>query len=118
MKFKSLMLAAALFGLFSVAQAHTHLTKSVPEENSVVSEAPSQLMLHFSGVTHLTALTVQKEGEKEARKIDPLPQESAAEFTIPVSSLTAGTYTVNWRVVGNDNHVMSGALHFTVKPGK
>jgi methionine-rich copper-binding protein CopC len=28
--------------------------------------------------------------------------------------LTPGTYSVNWRVVSDDGHVMAGALHFTL----
>jgi methionine-rich copper-binding protein CopC len=118
MKFRSLMLASALIGFVSAAQAHAHLTKSMPEDKSILSTAPSHVMLHFSEAAHLTALTLQKDGEKAARKLAPLPQESAAEFTLPVESLPAGAYTVNWRVVGDDSHIMSGTLHFTVAPGK
>jgi methionine-rich copper-binding protein CopC len=28
--------------------------------------------------------------------------------------LTPGTYSVNWRVVSDDGHIMAGALHFTL----
>jgi methionine-rich copper-binding protein CopC len=28
--------------------------------------------------------------------------------------LTPGTYSVSWRVVSDDGHVMGGALHFTL----
>ena len=118
MKFRSLMLASALIGFLSVAQAHTHLTKSMPQDKSVLTSAPSHLMLHFSGATRLTALTLQKDGDKEARKLGPLPPEPAVDFTVPLESLTSGAYTVNWRVAGADNHIMSGALHFTVAPSK
>ena len=118
MKFRSLMVASALIGFLSVGQAHTHLTKSMPQDKSVLTSAPTHLMLHFSEAARLTALTLQKEGDKEARKLEPLPKEPAADFTIPVGALAAGAYSVSWRVVGDDNHIMSGALHFTVAPSK
>jgi methionine-rich copper-binding protein CopC len=118
MKIRSLTLMLLLCGFLGVAQAHSHLTKAMPEDNSVLDASPAQLMLHFSEATRLTVLTLQKDGEKDARKVGPLPKEPAADFIIPLQPLAAGAYTVHWRVMGDDNHIMNGALHFTVKPGK
>lgn len=118
MKFRFVMMAAALIGFLSVAQAHTHLKKSVPQEKSVLTVAPSNVLLQFTQPVRLTAVTLQKDGEKEVRKLGPLPKDAAADFTLPVESVGAGAYTVNWRVVGGDNHVMAGALHFSIAPGK
>ena len=118
MTFRSLTCIALLFALAGVAQAHTHLTKSMPEDKSVLTSPPSQLMLNFSEATRLTALTLQKEGDKEASKLGPLPKEAAADFTLPLQPLPPGAYTINWRVVGDDNHIMNGVLHFVVKSDK
>ena len=118
MAFRSLTRIALLFALAGVAQAHTHLTKSTPEDKSVLFSPPQQLLLHFSAATRLTALTLQKEGDKEGSKLGPLPKEAAADFTLPLKTLTPGSYTVNWRVVGDDNHIMNGVLKFTVKSDK
>jgi methionine-rich copper-binding protein CopC len=71
-------------------------------------------MLHFSEPTRLTALTVQKEGDDEPKRIDPLTSQSSEALSVPVPPLAPGKYVVKWRVVGDDNHVMSGALHFTI----
>lgn len=118
MKFRSVILASALIGFLGAAQAHTHLKKSVPQEKSVLTVAPSNVLLQFAQPVRLTAVTLEKDGEKEVRKLGPLPKDAAAEFTLPVEALGAGAYTVNWRIVGGDNHVMAGALHFSVAPGK
>lgn len=112
MKFRLLVLTMLAFA--GIAQAHTHLKSAVPADNSVVTSPPQRLELHFSEKTRLTAVTIQKEGEKEAKRIEDLPKESAADLGVPVAPLAPGKYVVNWRAVGADNHLMSGALHFTV----
>lgn len=112
---KNLILTlTALLATTGIAQAHTHLEKAMPADNAVLTTPPSELMLHFSETTRLTALSIQKEGEKEAKSIGPLPKEASAALKIPLTPVAPGKYTVNWRAIGDDNHVMSGVLHFTV----
>src|SRR5215470_12042949 len=100
-----LLLAAA------TVNAHAHLTDSVPADHST-GKAPERIELSFSEAAHITALTLQREGE-EAHKLTP-PAATAAKLTIPVPKLTPGSYTLSWRVVSEDGHMMAGALHFTV----
>ena len=108
-------LAGALFALlFSVAQAHTHLKAAVPAEASTVQGSVDHIELTFSEKARLTALTLQKEGATEEQKLAPLPTEAAAQVSVPTPKLGPGKYTVSWRVVSDDNHIMSGKLHFTV----
>jgi len=108
-------LALAGMALPAVARAHTHLEKATPADNAVLAEAPQQLSLEFSKVARLTAVTLQREGDAQATKVTPLPKELAAKQTVSLQSLAPGKYLVNWRVVGEDNHVMAGKLHFTIK---
>jgi methionine-rich copper-binding protein CopC len=110
------LVAAALLSLMAVAQAHTHLKEATPAEGSTVKASPESITLTFSEAARLTALTIQKEGGDE-QKLAPLPAESAAKVTVPAPKLAPGKYTVNWRVVSADNHIMSGKLHFTVAGG-
>jgi len=107
----------ALLAVVGAAHAHTKLTKSNPADNAVVAGAPTQLSLEFSKVARLTAVTLQKEGEQDAVKLGPLPKALATAQTVPLTALGPGKYLVNWRVVGEDNHVMSGKLHFTIQAG-
>ncbi len=114
MKSRSLALMAIMLGFVGMAQAHTHLESAMPADNSVLTSPPAQLMLHFSEPTRLTAVTIQKDGEKEQQRVDALPKEPAAALSVPVAPLAPGKYIVNWRAVGDDNHLMSGSLHFTI----
>jgi methionine-rich copper-binding protein CopC len=38
----------------------------------------------------------------------------AANFSVPLPALAAGVYTVSWRTMSQDGHVMPGAVRFTV----
>jgi methionine-rich copper-binding protein CopC len=113
MKITNCFAGALLLSLATTAQGHTHLTASVPTEGSSV-QSPEHIVLTFSEAARLTAMTLHREGET-ARKIAPLPVAAAAQVTIPMPKLAPGKYTLSWRVVGDDGHVMSATLHFTVQ---
>ena len=103
---------AALFLLVATAHAHAHLTAAVPAEGSA-GKAPEHIVLTFSESARITALSLQREGE-EPRKLAPLPAEMAARITIPLPKLLPGKYTLSWRAVGDDGHVVPGTQHYTV----
>jgi methionine-rich copper-binding protein CopC len=96
------------------ALAHAHLLQSLPAEGSTLSAAPAQFTLKFSEVAHLTALSLQKQGDAQAHKITPLPSEASAQFSVPAPRLDAGVYELRYRVISADSHVVAGSVHFTV----
>ena len=102
----------ALLLLAAVAHAHAHLTAAVPADGSV-GKAPEHIVLTFSEPARLTAMTLQREGEAP-HKLTPLPAEMGIRITVPLPKLSPGRYTLSWRVVSDDGHIMPGALHFTV----
>jgi methionine-rich copper-binding protein CopC len=104
--------SGALLLLVATAHAHAHLTAAVPAEGSA-GKAPEHIVLTFSEVARLTVMTLQREGE-ESRKLTPLPAQMAARITVPLPRLLPGKYTLSWRVVSADGHVLPGQLHFTV----
>lgn len=112
----SLIAALACLSTAHVVHAHTHLQKATPADNAVLSEAPRELALEFSKVARVTAITLQRDGDAPAIKVSALPQSFATKQTIPLTDLAPGKYLVNWRVVGEDNHVMAGKLRFTIRP--
>src|SRR5229473_5953013 len=113
MKILSLLPGLALITFAVTASAHTHLQKSSPADGSVITTSPSNLVLNFSEAARLTALSIQKGSEPE-QKLKPLPTTAAQQISVPLPALTPGTYSVSWRVVSDDGHMMSGALHFTL----
>ena len=113
MKSRCLLSGIALIVFAVTAQAHAHLQKSSPADNSVVTTSPPNLVLNFSEAAQLTALSIRKSGDPE-QKLQPLPTDAAAQITVPLPRLTSGAYTLSWRVLSADGHVMSGSLRFTL----
>ena len=112
MLLKKSVLIGALALLPIVAFAHAHLEKSMPADKSK-GPAPEHIMLDFSEATQLTALTIQKEGSKDAKKLT-LPKKPEKSVHVDAPSLEPGAYVLKWRAVGDDKHVQSGEVHFTV----
>jgi methionine-rich copper-binding protein CopC len=98
-----------------VAHAHAHLLLAVPADGSALTQPPSTLSLKFSEAATLTALTIQKEGQAP-QKVEGLPTKPSARFDIPAPKLDAGNYTLSFRVLSDDNHVVSGTVRFKVTP--
>ncbi len=113
MKILSLLSGLALVAFGVTANAHAHLQKSSPAEGSVITTSPPNLVLSFSEAAKLTALSIQKGSEPE-QKLKPLSATAAQQISVPLPALTPGTYSVNWRVVSDDGHMMAGVLHFTL----
>ena len=113
---KSTLLCAVLFfAATAIAHAHAHLKQATPAEGSVLTTSPAHVALRFSEAARLTAAWIQKEGNPR-QKLEPLPQEPAAEISVALPSLAPGHYVVSWRVVGDDGHILPGQLHFTIAP--
>ncbi len=113
MKILSLLSGLALVAIAVTANAHAHLQKSSPVDNSVISTSPSSLVLNFSEAARLTALSIQKDSEPP-QNLKPLPTTAAQQISVPLPQLTPGTYSVSWHVLSDDGHVMTGTLHFTL----
>ncbi len=108
------LLAALLVAFAAVAAAHTPLTASVPAPKATVSAPVKEIVLEFGGDVRLTAV-VLTDAQGGNRKVAAVPAAIAKKFTLAVEEdLKAGVYTVNWRAVGADTHVVSGDFRFTV----
>jgi methionine-rich copper-binding protein CopC len=111
---RKILMLMALLGAAAVAHAHAHLVASVPADKSRIA-APAAVELKFNEAVKLTALTVQH-GKDAAKPLTPLPARASATLSVPLPKLDAGDYVVAWRVAGDDGHIMSGKLGFTVDP--
>jgi len=106
------ILASVLLLPVAIAHAHAHLTAAVPADGSV-GKAPEHIVLSFSEAARITAMSLQRDGEAP-RTLTLPPAEKAARITVPLPKLAPGHYTLSWRVVGEDSHVVPGTLRFTV----
>ena len=113
-------LVAASAALFAVtawsAPFHLHLVKSVPAANATVGAAPDSIRLWFSQAPELKLTSVKVTGPRTtAVPIAPLAARDSALVVAAVKSkMAAGAYTVAWRTMSKDGHVVRGTFAFTV----
>lgn len=126
---KQLLLVAALAGSAAVATGvaatpvatvrHLRLTASLPAKDTTLTASPDAVRLWFSEQTDLGATKV------DVKNAAGQPVGTAALTRGPqrddpvVATFTAkpgtGRYTVDWRAMSKDGHVVKGSYGFTVK---
>ena len=117
MKKLTLVAGACLTLVALGAQAHARLKASNPKEGEVVMQMPASISLTFSESARITAVSIQKEQEPKQKLT--APTTAGEQISVEVPTLAAGRYTLTWRVAStDDNHIMSGELHFKVSPMK
>lgn len=95
------------------AAAHDTLTGASPKEDSTV-EAPSEIVLTYSGPVRLPRVLVKDASEKEYQSGEPRAVDNKVTAALG-GALPNGEYTVAWRVVSSDGHPIQGTYTFTVK---
>jgi methionine-rich copper-binding protein CopC len=106
-----LSLSIMAFGV----EAHAHLKSSSPKEGEVLMQVPTSIALTFSESARITALSLQK--DQEAKQSMVAPTTVGKQIQVSAPTLSAAAYTLSWRVMStDDNHIMSGELHFKVAP--
>src|SRR6267154_1948542 len=100
MKFHLSLMALAALAFTGVAQAHAHLHKSDPADNSTITAVPKKLALEFNEAVKLTALSLQK-GDEKAQQFGPLPTTAAKQITVAMPSVAPGSYIVKWRAMSD-----------------
>lgn len=115
-------LIAGLLGLLPLAPVgvlgHAFLVKSVPARRAVVSEPPGRVELWFSERLEGAYSRVSVE-DAEGRRVDrgdgTVSRDDPRRLTVALPPISPGTYTVRYRVLSVDGHVVEAACSFTVK---
>lgn len=101
----------------SPANAHDALVQTSPEVDSVVTVAPSEVTMTYSGevLDAGSAVIVEVIDPSGADVASTAPVIENATVTQTVAQMTtAGIVTVRWRVVSSDGHPISGEYAFTL----
>lgn len=98
----------------SVVSAHTSLSSSDPTEGQVVTENLEQITLNFAtAIEELSTMELVKEGNKiELGEIKVENQQLIGTISNP---LVNGSYTIQWKIVGEDGHPITGEINFSVQ---
>ena len=121
--FKSITMAtvATLLTLSIIApsaMAHSKLVKSDPPRRSVITKAPEHVRLWFNeeiegDYTSLVVLNAEKQPVTEATP--HVAQDDPKSVVLPLPELAPGKYSVKFRVLSVDGHVIESSFDFTVK---
>ena len=116
--FSSGLLLASLLSPIA-ASAHAILVKSQPAKDEEVKVAPKQIDLWFNDPvrSEYKALAVI---DSDGKRVDKHDVEQSltdgSHIHATVEDLAPGTYTIRYRVVSQDTHIVTGKFQFTVKP--
>ena len=116
-------LVAALLVLLipGLALAHLGLVGSTPSAGAHLAAAPREIRLSFTEVVEASVARIRLLGANgtevatsAVRGLSDSGQVIIADIT---GALEAGTYTVEWQVIGKDGHPVRGTIPFVIAPG-
>jgi len=120
--FKHIVVGAAIATAMCVhaapALAHSMLVKAEPPRRAVLTTAPAQVRLWFNeeiegDYASLIVLDAEKHPVTEIKpQLAPDDQKS---IVLPLPELVPGKYSVKFRVLSLDGHVIQSSFDFTVK---
>ncbi len=100
------------------ALAHSMLVKAEPPRRSVLTKAPAQVQLWFNEELEgdYASLVVLDAEKHPVTEIKPqLAPDDRKSIILPLPELTPGKYSVKFRVLSVDGHVVESSFDFTVK---
>ncbi len=111
------VLAALLLGAAGTLWAHATLVRSSPAGNERLSSPPRWVRLEFSEA--VTARTSRVElVAPDSQRFTLQPRNDSVDAKVLVADVprlpVAGTYRVEWRLVGPDGHAVTGRYAFTL----
>lgn len=113
------LLFLTLMAVSFVASAHAILVKSTPAKDETVTEAPKQIDLWFNDPVrsqYKALAVINSEGKRVDNRDVEQEMLDGSHIYATVSDLEPGTYTVRYRVVSQDTHIVTGKFKFTVQP--
>lgn len=111
----ALMLAAALSLAAPFATAHSVTKSTTPADGSTVEGSPPVIEVEFDAPMRVTSIQLTG-ADGTIFDVGPHDKMTAVRtFRAEPQALPSGTYTVEWRGLAADGHVMKGRFGFTVE---
>ena len=115
---KSLVFTASIASPLSVF-AHAIMVKSQPDQNAIITISPKQIDVWFNdkvGSEYKAVAVIDSKGNRVDNKDVQQEMLDGSHLYCTVPVLPADTYTVRYRVVSIDTHIVTGKFQFTIKP--
>lgn len=118
--FRSVILIVAfVLGVSATsAFAHSMLVKAEPPRRAVLTKSPTQVRLWFNekiegDYASLVVLDAKKQPITDLKPT--LAPDDQKSIVLPLPELSPGKYSVKFRVLSVDGHVVESSFDFTVK---
>jgi copper resistance protein C len=114
-------LTACLLGLALLpasAVGHAVLVKAVPAQRAALTEPPPRVELWFNErlePAYSRASVINEAGAQIDLRDGTVSKEDAKRLSLSLPPLGPGRYTVRFRVLSVDGHVVESNLTFTIK---
>ncbi len=114
---ETMIMALIALAVPSSVRAHAALVRSVPGSRSVLTQAPQSLDLCFNEPVELKFSSVTLEDAKgTAIPLGALQAGTDPKcIKVPIQTIGPGVFTVHYRVLSRDGHVVEYGYQFTVK---
>ena len=100
------------------ASAHAFLVKSIPARRAALLRPPNRVQLWFNErlePAYSTLSVTDASGRRvDSREVKVGPEDPKL-LSVPLPPLEAGTYTIRFRVLSVDGHVVESEYAFTVR---
>lgn len=103
------------------ALAHAGIVKLEPGRKAVLKTSPSRIVVTFSEpieAGYSTLSLFDATGHEPPHGKAAVAVDDRRRLVLPVESLEAGSYTVKFRALSLDGHVVSGEYGFRVGPDR
>ena len=123
-------LLTILITLPLIANAHSPLSSSSPQDGETLDAPPAEIVMDFKSPAKLIKVELKKSTSKQGNSFlgglfggddgesVPLGESFLMSMNkrqiIPMPSLGEGDYLLSWRAMGEDGHVIKGELTFKV----
>jgi methionine-rich copper-binding protein CopC len=114
---KTIIMALIALAVPASVRGHAALVRSVPGSRAVLAQAPQALDLCFNEPIEVKFSSVTLEDAKGTAV--PLGKVRAGTdpkcIKVPIEAIGTGVFTVHYRVLSRDGHVVEYGYQFTVK---
>lgn len=103
------------------AFAHTKLIKSDPPNRATINAAPERIQLWFNEEIEgnfATVTLLNADGKPATNNSPEVVSDDLKTVILPIPELAPGKYTVKYRIMSADGHVVESDYSFTLKNNK
>jgi len=105
----------------SMASAHAYLVKSVPAGRATLFSSPGKIQLWFNErlePRYSSASVLGPDGQRVDLENARVSEQDPKQLSVALKPLRGGRYTVKFRVLSVDGHVVEQSFPFTVRDSK